>query len=225
MKRMRIVAVAMILVGISLIGTGYAFQSSYDSTQNDIDGQYVTINQGVSPSAILDYTQSYDTFVSGSTVEYTVPLDAGEIMQKLNSSAFTVKIEEKGTTGSYKLRITSALPSLFAAATKSADSWCQFMFLLNDGTYDYFGLTTLTGTTAGSEYRFYKSEATFEDPLGHNASEAVFGAGTYTVDVYLVMHEYSETQSGGVDGVPVHKANFVDAFDLSNFTIRFTVIG
>jgi len=25
--------------------------------------------------------------------------------------------------------------------------------------------------------------------------------------------------------VPVNKTNFVDAFDLSNFTIRFTVIG
>ena len=224
MRRIRILAIAMLLIGVSFIGTAYAYQSSYESSENSLAGQYVTLNYGVESLSILNYTQKYDTFVDGDNVTYSVPLAAGDIRQKLTSSPFEITIAENRETEGYRLVVTSDLPSLFATDEKDLDSWCQFVFVLTDDEDKvYYGLTELANGVAKSEYRFYKAVHDDEAPLAHESSESRFGAGTYGLDIYLMMNQESVTQKG-VAGVPVDKTNFVDEFDTSDFSIRFTVL-
>ena len=223
MNKIRILAIAMLLIGVSLIGTGYAYQSSYESQNNTLEGQYVTLNYGVESSSLMNYTQHYDTFVNGTEVTYSVPLPAGEIRQKLTSTPYEITITENKETTGYRLLITSDLPTLYASSTKSAASWCQFMFVLSKDNVEYYGLTELANGLSKNEYRFYKAIDDDESPIGYEETESLFTAGTYKMDVYLVMHHESTTRDG-ISGVPVDKTNFVDAFNTPDFTIKFTVL-
>ena len=213
----------MLLIGVSLIGTGYAYQSSYESQSNILEGQYVTLNYGAESSSILNYTQKYDTFVDGTSVTYSVPLPAGEVRQRLTSSPVGITIDESRATDGYRLVVTSDLPSLFASQQRTAENWCQFLFVLTKDGDEYYGLTELENGEARSEYRFYRAVEDDDLPRAHEPGEAVIGPGTYSLDVYLVMNQESSIRNG-IAGVPVDKANFVDAFDTEGFSIRFTVL-
>ncbi len=224
MRNMRIIAIALLLIGVSLIGTGYAYQSSYESQSNILQGQYVTLNYGVESTSIMEYTQHYDTFVNGNDVTYSVPLEVGESRQKLTEDPFQITINEKNTsTEGYKLVVTSDLPTLFASTEKSEYYWCQFLFLLTKDKKEYYGLTELENGVAKSQYRFYEPDKDSDFPLDHKSDEATLGPGTYNLDIYLVMYE-GASSFNGVSGVPVDKENFVDKFRTDNLTIRFTVI-
>ena len=223
MKAIRLFAVLMLLVAVAFIGTGYAYQSSYESQSNIIEGQYVTLNYGVESTSILEYTQHYDTFVNGNNVTYSVPLKAGDIRQKLTSQPFEITINENKATEGYRLIITSDLPTLFASKDKDIDSWCQFLFVLTKGDTEYYGLTELVNGVAKSDYRFYKSVESDELPLAHETNEALFGPGTYSLEIYLFMNQESAAHNG-IEGVPVDKENFVDKFETNDLTIRFTVL-
>ncbi|MBR6910620.1 MAG: hypothetical protein IKN41_02025 [Candidatus Methanomethylophilaceae archaeon] len=225
MKNIRIIAIAILLIGVSLIGTGYAYQSSYESQSNIIEGQYVTLNEGVVSTSIMQYTQHYDTFVNGIDVTYSVPLEAGESRLKLTEDPFEITIKEKReNTGGYNLVVTSDLPTLFASGEKDSDSWCQFLFVLTDkDNKEYYGLTQLENGVAKSQYRFYEPDTGSDNPLGHKTGEAVLGKGTYKLDIYLVMNAEA-VSFNGISGVPVDKELFVDKFETHDLTIRFTVI-
>ena len=225
MKKIMFLGLAIVLVAAGFIGAGFAYQSSYESNDNGLDGQFVTINQGGTGSAVLNYVQEYDTVVSGSDVYYYLPLDAGESSVKLNDSPYSLTITEKKAGGSYRLVAESDMPDLFQTSEKGLASWCQFLFKLTKGEDVYYGFTSLSNTNvAGTQYSFYQAEDDDFDEWAHADDEATIAAGAYSLDVYLVMCVESETVED-ITGILVDKTNFVDQFDLDGFKIKFTVLG
>jgi len=225
MKKIMFLGLAIVLVAAGFIGAGFAYQSSYESNDNGLDGQFVTINQGGTGSAVLNYVQEYDTVVSGSDVYYYLPLDAGESSVKLNDSSYNLTITEKKAGGEYRLVAESDMPDLFQTSAKGLASWCQFVFKLTKGENVYYGFTSLSNTNvAGTQYSFYQAEDDDYDEWAHAKDEATIAAGAYSLDVYLVMCVASETVED-ITGILVDKTNFVDQFSLDGFKIKFTVLG
>ncbi len=121
MKYTRLIIGILAIVAIAWIGIGFAFQSSYESENNGIEGRYVTINAGGSGSAVLDYVQYYDTVIADSTTLYYLPMINGTDLIKLNDSPYSVTISDGDTNGTYNLVITSQLPTLFTQSVKNAN--------------------------------------------------------------------------------------------------------
>jgi len=225
MKKIMFLGLAIVLVAAGFIGAGFAYQSSYESNDNGLDGQFVMINQGGTGSAVLNYVQEYDTVVSGSNVYYYLPLDAGESSVKLNDDPYNLTITEKKVGGSYRLVAESDMPDLFQTSEKGLATWCQFVFKLTKGEDVYYGFTSLSNTNeAGTQYEFYHAEDDVFDEWNHAENAATIAAGAYSLDVYLVMSTASETVED-ITGIQVDKENFVDRFSLNGFKIKFTVLG
>ena len=224
MRYSKLIIGILAIVAITWIGIGFAFQSSYESENNGIEGRYVTINAGGSGSAVLDYVQYYDTVIADSNTLYYLPMTNGTDLIKLNDSPYGVTIDDGGSNGTYSLVITSQLPTLFTQSVKKANEWCQFVFKLTKGENVYYGFTALTELSAGSQYTFYAAEKNDNDSTAHADSEALITAGTYSLDVYLKTCEPAGTV-GDTTGIQVDKANFVNQFNLANFKIVFTAVG
>ena len=224
MRYSKLIIGILAIVAIAWIGIGFAFQSSYESENNGIEGRYVTINAGGSGSAVLDYVQYYDTVIADSTTLYYLPMTNGTDLIKLNNSPYSVTISDGNTNGTYNLVITSQLPTLFTQSVKNANEWCQFVFKLTKGVNSYYGITTLTELAAGSQYSFYAAEQADNDSTAHADEVASITAGEYTLDLYLKTCEAAGTV-GGITGIQVDKTNFVDQFNLANFKIVFTAVG
>ncbi len=224
MRYAKLIIAILAIVAIAWLGVGFAFQSSYESQDNDLDGRFVTINEGGTGSAVLNYVQYYDTVIADESTLYYLPMVNGTDLVKLNDSSYNVTISDGGYNGSYNLVITSELPTLFTQSVKNANGWCQFVFKLTKNANVYYGFTTLTDLVAGSQYSFYAAENDDDDSTAHADDVAMIPAGTYSLDVYLKTCEPADTV-GGITGVQVDKTNFVDRFNLSGFKIKFTAVG
>jgi len=223
MKYAKLLVAMLAIVAIAWLGVGFAYQSSYESDNNGLEGRFVTINQGGTGSAVLDYVQYYDTIIADEEVFYYVPMDAGEDLIKLNDSAYAITISETGSDGTYNFGVDCELPSLFTGSTPQARDWCQFVFKLTKGEDVYYGFTTLSDLTAGREFQFYAAEEDEDDSTAHSEQVAGIVAGSYSLDLFLKMPKRATT-IGYITGIAVDKTNFVDEFHLENFTIRFTVV-
>ena len=218
MRKIIVIAVLLILLLIPVIGFGYAYESSYESNQNALEGRYVVINSDNAGSAILSYTQGYDTTVIGGHVVYRVPMQPGTDLVRLNSSSYGIEITDGNRGGSYALSAEAELPTLFASDTIGT-GWCQFVFELVGGTeldpVKYLATTELgSDNKVGSVYTFRNADDTV----------ASIAAGTYQLNIYLQMCSYGSTNANGT-GLDVSEDNFVKRFDAQNFKIKLVVSG
>jgi len=212
------IAAVLILLAIPAVSIGYAYESSYESNDNALDGRYVVLNSTNAGSAILSYTQGYDTTVIGGNVVYRVPIGSDTDMIRLNSETYDIRITDGGRSGSYVLSAEAPLPTLFASDTVGTD-WCQFVFELVGGTEQdqlrYLARTTLDGdNVAGQIYTFRNAD----DTVAH------IPAGTYGLNIYLQMSSMGSANQQGI-GLDVSEDNFVERFKAQNVKIKLVVSG
>jgi hypothetical protein len=217
-----VIAAAVLLAALALIGVGYAYQASVTSGSNTIGYDYVTLNDGVSGSTMITYTQDYDTYTNNGTVTYRINTAGATNLIKLNTTPFTLVLEDSRTTSnSYTLTARAILPTLYEDS--AGEDWCRFVFVLKDSSDNE---SIGKNTKGSSDFTFYVDENRVENTvMGEGSTVATLTEGTYTMDVYLVMCSTGNTVGGMECGITVDKDNFVDLFTSASFGITFTVAG
>lgn len=221
-RRITLPLVVIVLCLVSMVGVGYAYQSSITSGGNAVEGHYVTLTAENGSAAILNYTQEYDTYTDEGDLYYILLIGEDEDTLKLNEEPYTITIEDS-TDSTYNLRIDAPFNPL--TWTQDLDTIrCEYYFEVTVGDAarpSYFGILD-----SGTEYKLYAYELNqYEELVRPNAlTEAALPTGTYHFDVYLKLHTVGMELSNGSTGVYVPKTEFVDQFVASGLEIEFTAV-
>ena len=192
---------------VSMIGLGFAYQATYESEENKILNNYVTINEGSSRSMIFEYTQDYDTETDDEgNVLFLMKVDAITDKIELNSTAYELKLSDSlADDNRYALSAVASFPTLFEDSEKTKG--CEFRFELRDGS------TLLYHAEEGSSDTY-----TFVPATG---SATGVLEGTYDLYVCLMMNTESDLIAGEGPYIVVDKDEFADRFTTSNLSILF----
>lgn len=214
------VAIAAMMLVAAIVGVGYAYKALFTSNGNSIANDYVTINDGVQDTAVLNYRQDYVTYSVDGDVMYRLCTGMATDLVKLTDDPYPLKIRDsRAVSNAYTLKVTADLPTLYE--DDEGNDWCRFVFELrqHSGELRWFGLNTM----GSSEFMFYLDEGLEQDSvMGEGEQLASLMTGDYDLDVYLKLCTVGDAAGGKPYGVFVDKENFVDEFGTEEFSITFT---
>ena len=206
-KILRAAPVLLILCLISLIGLGFAYQATYESEENKILNNYVTINEGSSRSVIFEYTQEYDTETDDAGgVTFLMKVDTITDKIELNETPYELRLHDSSEDDNrYGLSAIASFPVLFEDSEK--ENACIFRFELRNGD----DLLYYAEKGSGSTYTFVPA----------SGSLSGVAEGTYDLYVCLVMSTESDLIDGEGPYIVVDKAEFADKFRNNDLSITF----